>query len=76
MQDLLARGGADITQLRRTNTAIQAQQVTMECGGSFRATSPDTQVKTPSTPPTAIAASEAAPCLHPPTRPEDKLAAK
>ena len=58
------------------NTAIQAQQVTMECGGSFRATSPDTQVKTPSTPPAAIAASEASPCLHPPTRPEDKLAAK
>ena len=58
------------------NTAIKAQQITLECGGSIRATSPDTQVKTPSTPPTAIAASEASPCLHPPTRPEDKLAAK
>ena len=59
------------------NTVVQAEDVTMKCGGSFRATSPDTQVKTPATPPAAIAASEAAPSAHPPSKPDSAaMAAK
>ena len=46
------------------NTAIQAQQVTMECGGSFACHITRHSSEDP-LPPTAIAASEAAPCLHP-----------
>ena len=59
VQDLLARGGANITQLRQQHRHPGSAG---HHGGAaaFEPRRP-TQVKTPSTPPTAIAASEAAP---------------
>jgi len=58
------------------NTAVKAQQVSIQCGSSFRASSPDTQVKTAAKSPSVVAASPASPCKHPPTQPDKGLAAK